>query len=159
MSDAPVHTRAWRNFKRMQGAACTFATLVYAAAAVHAWEVLPGDADLKRAFIVIFPALYLMAVLVGVLQIRPLRRRLKRYVWLSFAAGFGQTVVSVLTGFAVLGIAAGLVYLQVHAAANGGRYPAGAFSAFGAGLGILFAQGLLVFALEREPKVRQIIER
>ena len=159
MSDAPLHTRAWRDFKRMQGAACVFAALVYAAAALHAWRVLPVDVDLKRACLLMFPALYAMAVLVGALQIGPLRRRLKRYVWLSFAAGFGQTAVSVLTGFGVLAAAAAMVYLSIHTAANGGRYPAGAFSAFGAGLGVLFAQGLLVFALEREPKVREIIER
>lgn len=159
MSDAPVHTRAWRDFKRMQGAACFFAALVYAAAALHAWRVLPGGADLKRAIILVFPAVYLMGVLVATLQIAWLRRKLKRYVWLSFAAGFGQNWVSVLTGFGVLALAAGFIYLQIHWATHGGRYPAGVFSAYGAGIGVLAAQGLLVFALEREPKVRAIIER
>ena len=159
MSDVPVHTRAWRDFKRMQGAACLFASLVYAAAALHAWRTLPGDGALKVALILVFPAVFGMAVLVGTLRIGPLRRRLKHYVWLSFAAGFGQTATSVLVGFGVLALAAGMIFLQVRGVAQGGRYPAGVFSGFGAGLGVLFAQALLVFALEREPKVRAIIER
>ena len=154
--DAPRHIRAWRDFKRMQGAACVFASLIYAAAALNAWSVLPGDGALKASLILVFPAVFLMAVLWAVLMIRALRRHVKRYVWMSFAAGFGQTWV--LTGFAVLAFAAGLIYLQVHGVARGGRYPAGVFSGFGAGLGILFGQALLVFALEREPDVRAIIE-
>lgn len=154
-----MHVRAWRNFKRMQASACLFATLVYAAATLHAWRVLPGDTGLKLAVTLAFPALYFVAALVLPLRIRPLRRLLKRYVWMSFAAGFGQTPVSVLSGLGLLAVAAVFIYLQVAGAAAGGRYPAGVFSGYGAGIGILFAQALLVFALEREPKIRAIIER
>lgn len=153
-----VHVRAWRNFKRMQASACVFATLVYAGAVIHAWEVLPGPDSLKAAVTIAFPAFYFMASLVLPLQIRPVRRLLKRYVWMSFAAGFGQTAGSVISGLGLLAFAAVFIYLQVASVAHGGRYPAGVFSGYGAGIGILFAQALLVFALEREPKIREIIE-
>ncbi len=154
-----MHVRAWRNFKRMQASACVFATLVYTGAVVHAWRVLPGGEGLKLAVTLAFPAFYFVAALVLPLQIRPLRRLLKRYVWMSFAAGFGQTPMSVLTGLGLLAVAAAFIYLQIAGVAHGGRYPAGVFSGYGAGIGILFAQALLVFALEREPKIREIIER
>ena len=157
-ADAARHTRAWRNFKRMQGAAALFGLVVYAGAALHAWREVPAADSVKRAFLLAFPAVYAMAVLVVALQLQVARRRLKRYVWLSFAAGFGQSVVSVLTGLGVLAVVAGFIYWRVNAAAAGGPYPAGVFSALGAGLGVLFAQVLLVSALEREPKIRAIIE-
>lgn len=158
-ADAARHTRAWRDFKRMQAAAVLFAVLAYAGAASHAWEAVPAAGSVKRAFLLAFPAVYAMAVLVVTLQMKAARRFLKRYVWLSFASGFGQSPVSVLTGLGVLGMAAGVIYWRIHAAAVGSAsYPAGAFSAFGAGLGVLCAQLLLVSALEREPKIREIIE-
>lgn len=150
--------RSWRVFKRMQGVTCAFASLLFAGAAVHAWRVLPGDAGLKAAVTLVFPAIYLLLGLLVPLGVAPLRRLLKRYVWMSFAAGFGQTVVSVLSGLGVLVVAGLFIYAQIAGATQGGRYPSGAFSAFGAGLGILFAQALLALALEREPKVREIIE-
>ena len=154
-----THVPAWRSFKRMQLSACVFASLIYAGAALHAWRVLPGPENLKWSVVLIFPAIFGLAALVVPLQAPPARRWLKRYVWMSFAAGFGQSVGSVLFGLSLLVVAAVFIYLQVAAAAGGGRYPAGVFSGYGAGIGILFAQALLVFALEREPKVREIIER
>lgn len=157
-ADAPRHIPAWRNFKRMQLAAPLFAVLVYVAAAANAWEVAPAAPAVKQAFLLVFPAVYCMAVLVVAMQLQVARRALKRYVWLSFAAGFGQTPVSILTGLGVLAGAAGFIYWRTGAAAGGGPYPAGVFSAFGAGLGVLLAQALLVSALEREPKIREIIE-
>ena len=157
-ADAARHTRAWRDFKRMQAAAPAFAVLVYAAAVLHAWSVIPvGDAA-KRAFLLVFPAVFGSAVLVVALQMQIVRRRLKRYVWLTFASGFGQSPVSVLTGLGVLAVAAALIYRRIHIAAAGGPLPAGPFSALGAGIGVLLAQLLLVSALEREPKIREIIE-
>ena len=143
----------------MQAAGCLFAGGVYALAAVHAWRVLPETAAFKRLFTLGFPALYLMAVLWAALQVAPLRRWLKRYTWLSFAAGFGRTPVSVLTGLGVLALAGVVVYAQIGEAAHGGRYPAGLFSAYAAGIGVLCAQLLLAARLEQEPKVRAIIER
>ena len=142
----------------MQATACAFASLVYAGAAIHAWRVLPGDLTLKAAVTVAFPAMYCLACFVGPLWIKAFRRGLTRYVWMSFKAGFGQTPVSVLSGLGLLALAALFIYLQIAGYAHGGRYPAGAFSGYGAGIGILFAQALLVFDLERDPEVKAVIE-
>jgi hypothetical protein len=154
-----THIQAWRRFKRMQRSACLVASLIYAGAGVHAWRVLPGPQSLKVAVILVFPAVYALACFVLPLQIKPIRRWLKRYVWMSFGAGFGQTPVSVITGLGILATAAVFIYLQIGGVARGGRYPSGVFSGYGAGIGVLFAQVLLTFALEREPKIRQIIEQ
>jgi hypothetical protein len=154
-----MHVRAWRNFKRMQASTCAFAFLVYLAAVVHAWRVLPGPENLKLIVTLGFPAFYFAAALVLPLQIRPVRRLLKHYVWISFAKGFGQTAASVIVPLSLIGLAAAMMYLEVSGAAKGGPYPAGVFSAYGAGVGIVFAQALLAFALEREPKIREIIEK
>jgi hypothetical protein len=153
------HTPAWRTFKRMQASACLFASLVYAGAVLHAWRVLPGPAALKGSVTLFFPGFFFLVTLLLPLQIGPVRRLLKRYVWLSFASGFGQTPISILSGLGLLGFAAGFIYLQIAGVHHGGRYPAGVFSGYGAGIGVLFAQALLVYALEREPDVRRIIER
>ena len=154
-----THVPAWRSFKRMQISACVFACLIYTAAALYGWRELPGPLKLKSAVVLVFPAIYCLAAIWAPLQIRPARRLLKRYVWLSFVAGFGQTVGSVLFALGLIALAAVFIYLQVGAAVDGGRYPAGVFSAYGAGIGILFAQAMLVYALEQEPKIREIIER
>jgi len=87
-----------------------------------------------------------------------LRRGLARYVWMSFNAGFGQSVGSVIIGIGLLAGAALFMYWQIGSAANGGRYPAGVFSGYAAGIGILAAQALLVRVLERHPEVRRAIE-
>lgn len=158
-ADPGARAKAWRVFRRMQGVACLFATLLFAAAGVHAWRVLPdAGTGLKAAMILGFPGLYLLLSLLVPLAVPPARRWLKRYVWMSFTAGFGQSVVSVAVGLGLLALAGAFLYAQIGGAAHGGRYPSGAFSAFGAGLGILFAQALLARALEREPQVRQIID-
>lgn len=149
---------AWRNFKRMQASTCLFASLIYLAAVLHGWRVLPGSDGLKLAVMLAFPALYLAAAFLVPLYVAPVRRLLKRYVWMSFSAGFGQTPLSVLCGLGLLAFAAGFIYWQIHDVAEGGRYPAGVFSGYGAGIGILFAQAALVLALEREPKYRRLIE-
>lgn len=153
-----VHIRAWRNFKRMHASTCVFASLIYVAAVLHAWAVLPGAPGLKLSVTLGFPLAYLAAAFLAPVYVAPIRRMLKRYVWLSFTTGFGQTPVSVLVGLGLIGGAAGFIYWQIHAAAEGGAYPVGAFSAYGAGVGVLFAQAVLVRLLEREPKIRQIIE-
>ncbi len=153
-----VHVRAWRVFKGMQATTCSFAALAYAGAAAHAWVRMPGAPRFKLLIIFVFPVIYFLVCLLASLVVGPLRRALKRYVWLSFASGFGQNVTSVVISLGLLSGAALFMYGEVGAAVRGGRYPSGAFSAFGAGAGVLFAQALLVLALEREPKVRAVIE-
>ena len=87
-----------------------------------------------------------------------MKRRLARYVWMSFQAGFGQTPGSIVSGVALL-LGAGLfIYWQVGEAARAGRVGANVFSAYAAGIGILAAQAVLVRALERLPDVRALIE-
>ncbi len=142
----------------MQASALAFALLIYAGALARAWTTLPMADRFRWSVLVVFPAVYAAAVLIAVLAIPLLRRPLKRYVWRSFVAGFGQSVASVLSGLAVLGLVAAFVYFEIDAAAKGGNNPAGAFSAFGAGIGVLLAQLLLTLALQREPKVREVIE-
>ena len=154
-----AHTHAWRAFKRTEDCACAVASLLYAAAVLHAWRVLPGDQSVKLLWILAAPSIFLALSFLGPLAIGPVRRSLARYVWMSFKAGFGQTPVSVLAGLGMLAFAAVLIYLQVSGAANGGRYPAGVFAGYAAGIGVLFAQALLVRVLERHPEVRRVIEQ
>jgi hypothetical protein len=108
---------------------------------------------------VVAPFAFFSMTLAAVFTAGPIRRMLKRYVWMSFAAGFGQTPWSVAGGLGVLAAAAGFIFLQIHRFDDGGRYPAGIFSAYAAGVALLVAQTLLCRALEREPDVRPLIER
>jgi len=151
-------TRAWRDFKRMQDIAVGAATLIYAGAVINAFQVLPGGAELIAQRTLIWPGLILFLSLTLPLLIPFLKRILARYVWLSFQAGFGQTAISVLTGVGLLAVAALFIYWQVWAVGHGGRYPAGVFSGYAAGIGILAAQAVLVRALETVPEVRKQIE-
>ena len=153
-----LHTRAWRNFKRMQLSACLFGFLIYSLAAVRAFDALPGEPRLKAFVFLIAPFAFFSMTLAAVFTANPIRRMLKRYVWMTFAAGFGQTPVSVAGGLGVLAAAAGFIFLQIHRFDDGGRYPAGIFSAYAAGVGLLVAQTLLCRVLEREPDVRRLIE-
>jgi hypothetical protein len=152
------YTRAWRNFKRMQDFTVAVASLIYAGAAVHAVGRLPGGAALVLRWILMWPALYLLASLVAPLIIPPLRRWLTKYVWMSFEAGFGQTPGSIVTGLVLLLGAAGFIYWQIASVAATGTYRANVFSAYAAGIGILAAQAILVRVLERLPDVRSRIE-
>jgi hypothetical protein len=151
-------TRAWRDFKRMQDIAVGAATLIYAGAVINAFQVLPGGNALIAQRTLVWPGLILFLSLTLPLLIPFLKRILARYVWLSFQAGFGQTAVSVLTGVGLLAVAALFIYWQVWAVGHGGRYPAGVFSGYAAGIGILAAQAVLVRALETVPEVRKQIE-
>jgi hypothetical protein len=155
----PAHTPAWRNFKRMQGSACLFGSLIYFAAVLRAWDALPGTPGFKAAVFLGFPGVFFALAFAVPLLAGPVRRWLQKYVWMSFAAGFGQTVPSVVGGLGVLAFAAAFIFVQIAGAAEGGRYPAGIFSAYASGVGILFAQAVLTRWLEREPAVRQVIER
>ena len=152
------YTRAWRNFKRMQDLTVAIASLIYSAAAVHAIGRLPGGEAMVLRWILLWPALYLVAALVAPLAIKPVRRWLTRYVWMSFQAGFGQTPGSIITGLVLLLGAAMFIYWQIASVAATGAYRANVFSAYAAGIGILAAQAVLVRALERLPDVRKLIE-
>ena len=152
------HTPAWRNFKRTQDLTVATAGLIYAGAVVHAFDRLPGGSELIAQRTLIFPALFLSLSFTLPLLIGAVRRPLARYVWMSFQAGFGQNVRSILSGVLLLGGAAALIYWQVSNAANGGRYPAGVFSGYAAGIGILAAQPTLVRVLEKHPDVKKVIE-
>ena len=153
-----VFTRAWLNFKRMQDTAAIAACLIYAGAVLHAFEALPGGMAIKAQRTLIWPAMFLTLSLAIPLFVRPMRQALLKYVRMSFRAGFGQTPSSVLSGLGLLAGAAVFIYWQIAAAQHGGRYPAGVFSGYGAGIGILLAQAALVRALEQLPDVRRLIE-
>lgn len=154
-----LHIQAWRNFKRMQVSACLFGGLIFALAVVRAWDVLPGEARLKLFVFLVAPLGFFVLTLTAVFTAGPLRRMLKRYVWMTYAAGFGQTPWSVVGGLGVLALCAGVIFFQIAHHGDGGRYPAGVFSAYSAGIALLVAQTLLCRALEREPEVRRLIER
>jgi hypothetical protein len=143
----------------MQGSACLFGSLVYGAAVLRAFDALPGATSFKLTVFLVFPAVFFGLAFIVPLIAAPVRRWLKKYVWMSFAAGFGQTVWSVLGGLGVLAVAAAFIFMQIAGVEDGGRYPAGIFSAYASGVGILFAQAVLTRRLEREPEVRRLIER
>ena len=142
----------------MQDCAATAASLIYAVAVINAWRLLPGLQTLKFQRTLLFPGLFLVASFAAILLVPMLRARLSRHLWVSFLAGFGQSVISVLAGVGVLAAAAAFIFWQTWGAAHGGRYPAGAFSGYGAGIGLLLAQTILVRRLERDPAVRAQIE-
>ena len=150
--------REWRDFRRMQNVAVGAARLIYTGAVLHAYQVLPGGPALVAQRTLVWPAAFLVLSLFVPLLVPALKRLLARYVWLSFQAGFGQTPISVITGVGLLGTAAFFIYWQVANVAHGGRYPAGVFSGYAAGIGILAAQAILVRALEQLPEIRKIIE-
>ncbi|MCR5877367.1 hypothetical protein [Phenylobacterium sp. J367] len=142
----------------MQDLTVAAASLIYAGAVVHAFGRLPGGFPLIAERTIIWPAGFLFLSLTIPLLVGPMRRTLTRYVWMSFRAGFGQTAGSVLTGVGLLLGAALFIYWQVAGASAGGRYPAGVFSGYAAGIGILAAQAALVRVLEQVPEVRKLIE-
>jgi hypothetical protein len=153
-----AHTRAWRNFRRMQDMTVATAALIYAGAVLHAFDRLPGPVVLITQRTLVWPGIFLLLSLGLPLAVGAMRRPLAKWVWMSFQAGFGQTAGSILSGVGLLSGAALLMYWQVSSAANGGRYPAGVFSGYAAGIGILAAQAMLVRVLERHPEVRREIE-
>lgn len=153
-----AHTRAWRNFKRMQDSTVVAASLIYAGAAMHALRVLPEEVRLSLGHLLVLPAVFLIVSVVLPLAVAPVRRLLARYVWMSFVSGFGQNVVSVLTGMGLLFAAAAFIWWQVAVFAEAGRYPIGLFTGYASGVGILIAQASLARRLERDPEVARRIE-
>jgi hypothetical protein len=149
---------AWRNFRRMQDLTLLFASLAFVADALLAWPLVPGSVQLKLMVMLAFPALYLLGVLGFGLGLRPLRQLLVKFVWMSFKAGFGQSVLSVLLSVAVLLAVTAYTYWVSAGSANGGQYPAGVFSGFGAGIGILIVQTVITHRLQQDPQVRAEVE-
>lgn len=152
------YTRAWRQFKRTQDTTVLVAALIYAGGVLNAFDRLPVSPSIVAQITLLWPAGFLFLSLVLPLIVKTFTRVLARYVWLSFQAGFGQTAMSIVVGIGLLGGAAGLMYWQIGAVQAGGRLPAGAFSAYAAGIGILAAQAVLVRVLEKDPQVRKVIE-
>ncbi len=156
---ASAYKGSWRVFRRMQDSVLAVGCLVYAAAALDAWRALTTlSAAGRTSLTLIFPGAYLAATLVGALGIPGARRAIQRHLWISYRTGFGQSVISVLSGLGLLVAVAGLIVWQVHHLARGGVSPGGAFSGYGAGLGLLGAQVILVRALQRDPRLRTQIE-
>ena len=153
-----VHTSAWRNFKRAENLAVVTAALIYAGAVFYAFDHLPLAASQVALRALAFPAIYLLLTLALPLALSRLRKPLTRYVWMSFQAGFGQTALSILGGLTFPAGAGAFMYWQIANAQPGSPYPAGVFSAYAAGIGILAAQAALVRVLERDPEVRAQIE-
>jgi len=149
---------AWRMFRRMQYSAFLLGALIYAAAVTHAWRVLPGAPGFKVERMVLYPGLYFLATLLVPLLAPPVRRLLQTHLWISFRTGFGQSVVSVLAVVLILTLAAAFIYADTASAARGGRFPASAFSAYAAGVGVLLAQALMVRRIERDPALRLRID-
>lgn len=154
-----THTRDWRRFKLIQDTTVLVAALIYAGGVVNAFERLPANPSVIAQQTLVWPAAFLLLSLALPLLVARLKRVLARYVWLSFQAGFGQTVTSIIVGIGLLGGAALVMYWQIGAASTGGRMPAGVFSGYAAGIGILAAQAVLTRALEKDPQVRKVIER
>lgn len=149
---------SWRNFRRMQHTTLAVAILIYAFSVLRAWQIPVADQMLKLARTAIFPAAFLVLSLAAVLGVPALRLALSRHLWASYRSGFGQSVISVLGGVAVMIVLAGFILWQVHTANQGGRYPGGAFSGYAAGIGLLIAQAILVRRMEDDPDLRRWIE-
>ncbi|MHB8528537.1 MAG: hypothetical protein ACYC8V_03385 [Caulobacteraceae bacterium] len=143
----------------MQDSILAVAILIYAVAVIHAWRVLPGGGQLKMFRTLLFPGLFLVLSLAGLLLAPPLRAALSKHLWISYRTGFGQSVISVLAGVSVIAAVAGFIFWQVHTGAHGGRYPGGSFSGYAAGIGLLMAEAILVRRLERDPTLRLQIEQ
>jgi hypothetical protein len=142
----------------MQFSVLAVGALVYLAASVDAWAVLPSAAAFKWRLTLVFPGVYLVLTLAVALAFGPARRALRRHLWVSYRTGFGQSAISVLVGLGVLVAVAGLMVWQTHGLAHGGPSPSGAFSGYGAGLGLLCAQTALGRSLETDPALRAEIE-
>ncbi len=145
-------------FRRMQYSAFAAAALIYAAAAVHAWAVLPSSQDVKVQRVLLYPGVMFLATLIIPLAIPPVRHMLKTHLWVSFRTGFGQSVVSVLAVVLVLAGLAGFIVVDTTRAIHGGGFPSSAFSAYAAGVGVLLAQAILVRRIENDPVLRPRIE-
>jgi hypothetical protein len=150
---------SWRLFRRMQFSVLAVGILVYLAASLDAWTVLRGGSAFKWRLTTLVPGAYLILTLAVVLGIGPVRRAVRRHLWISYRTGFGQSPISVIVGLGLLVAVAGLMVWEVHGLARGGPTPGGAFSGYGAGLGLLCAQTALGRSIETDPVLRAEIEK
>ncbi|MGH7025246.1 MAG: hypothetical protein ACREEB_16885 [Caulobacteraceae bacterium] len=153
-----THVLSWRLFKRMQHTLLAVAALTYLAAALQAWSVPQVTGTLKLLRTTVFPAAFMVLSIAAVLGVRPLSRALTQHLWTSYRTGFGQSVISVLVGVGVLIALAGFIFWQIRGVAHGGRYPAGAFSGYAAGIGLLIAQAVLLRRIEADPQLGSLIK-
>jgi hypothetical protein len=153
-----AHTSSWRLFRRMQLTLVAVAALIYLLACLEAWAVPGVGETLKLLRTTVFPGAFLVLSVAAVLFIPALSRLLTQHLWTSYRTGFGQSVISVLVGVGVLVLLSGLIFWQIHDVAHGGRYPAGAFSGYAAGIGLLIAQAVLIRRIEHDPQLSRLIE-
>jgi hypothetical protein len=150
---------SWRLFRRMQTTILVVAVLAFGFATIDAWRLLPGDGADKARMALAVPCACMALTFAIVLLIPAPRRVLGRHLLIAYQTGFGQSVISVLTGVAAPILIAGLIVWQAHAQARSARYVAGAFAGYGAGIGLLAAQAVLARRLERDARVRGRIEK
>lgn len=151
-------TRSWRLFRRMQHTLLAVAALTYLGAALEAWRAPSAPEALKLVRTAVFPGMFLTLSVSLVLGVPALKTALLRHMWTSYVTGFGQSVISVLAGVGVLIGLAGFIFWQLHDVAHGGRFPGGAFAGYGAGIGLLIGQSVLVRRMETDPNLRPRIE-
>ena len=142
----------------MQLTLVAVAALTYLLAALEAWAVPNVGEPLKLLRTTVFPGAFLVFSVAAMLLIPALSRMLTQHLWTSYRTGFGQSVISVLVGVGVLIILSGFIFWQINDVAHGGKYPAGAFSGYAAGIGLLIAQAVLIRRIEADPTLRRQIE-
>ncbi|HEY5288729.1 MAG TPA: hypothetical protein VIJ59_01720 [Caulobacteraceae bacterium] len=153
-----THVLSWRLFRRMQHTLLVVATLTYLFIVLRAWSVPQASESLKLLRTTVFPAAFLVLAVAAVLGVPAFGRMLTRHLWTSYRTGFGQSVISVLAGVGVLIVLAGFILWQIRGVAHGGRYPAGAFSGYAAGIGLLIGQAILLRRIEADPELGRLIK-
>jgi hypothetical protein len=150
--------QSWRIFRRMQDTVVAVAGLAYGGAALEAWRALPGAVGVKLWRLALYPGGLLAVALIAALSAPLLRRALLRHLWMSYRTGFGQSVISVLVGVGVLiALAVFSIWPILHGGPIDPRF-GGAFAAYGAGIGLLLAEAILVRRIEADPKMRRELQ-
>jgi hypothetical protein len=154
-----AHARSWRLFRRMQHTLIVVAGLIYAVAALEAWRRVPWRSEtLELLRTAVFPGAFLVVSVVLILFVPAVSRLMTAHLWTSYRTGYGQSVISVLAGVGLILLLAGVMFWRIAGAAHGGRDPAGALTAFAAGLGLLIAQAVLLRRIEADPQLGRLIE-
>ncbi len=142
----------------MQDTVVAVAGLAYGGAALEAWRALPGAVGVKLWRLGLYPGGLLAVALIAALWAPILRGALLRHLWISYRTGFGQSVISVLAGVGVLiALAIFSIWPILHGGPLDPRF-GGAFAAYGAGIGLLLAEAILVRRIEADPHFRGQIE-